>query len=171
MRQRVNNCSDLKTKEQCDPSFWMNVNGQTHLCDWNPSRNQCVYGPPCACPTAPFFLNWIGTESGSPTECSDLNRDQCHYFKHSDDRRCVLNILGECTDPPDTEPMCTSINLEDDFAVSDDNCPDGTKDNCQNICEKKNSDFTGRARTILEYKCGTFLGYGSGRYCMCSYPS
>jgi hypothetical protein len=177
IHQKVNNCSDLKSKKQCEPSskrYWMNVNGQTHLCEWNPSRRkgkgQCVYGDPCECASAPFTLNWFGFEAGSPTNCDKLNADQCHYFETSEGRSCVLDILGKCKHPPDTEPICSDINLEDEFATQDDGCPDGNKDDFQTICEKKNSNFTGSARTILEYGCGTF-GYGSGRYCMCSYPS
>ena len=175
IEQRVNNCSDLTTRGECEPTdtrYWMNVNGKTHLCEWNPSRNQCVYGPSCECPSAPFSLNWFGFEHGSPTECENLNAEQCLYFKNSTDQRCVLDILGNCKSPPSTDPSCSyTKNYENEFSVYDDNCPAGTTDPCQTICERKNSNFTGPARTILEYKCGSFLGHGSGRYCMCSYPS
>ena len=173
IRERVDNCSDLKTRGECQPNdtgYWMNVNGKTHLCEWNPSRNQCVYGPSCECPAAPFSLNLFGFESGSPTSCEDLNSEQCDYFETTDGRRCIQNIMGQCKDPPDTEPSCTDFNLEDEFAATDDSCPYGTKDDCQTICKNKNSNFTGPASTILEYGCGTF-GHGYGRYCMCSYPS
>ena len=84
IRERVDNCSDLETRGECQPNdtgYWMNVNGKTHLCEWNPSRNQCVYGPSCECPAAPFSLNLFGFESGSPTSCEDLNSEQCDYFE------------------------------------------------------------------------------------------
>lgn len=170
IEQRVKNCSDIKTRGECEPTdtrYWMNVNGKTHLCEWNPSRNQCVYGPSCECPAAPFELN----STFGPTSCEDLTGDQCHYFHNSDKQRCVLKSMPSviCQNPGDNEPPCAYTDEVDEFRASNDGCPfSGTHDDCQTICKKKNSNFTGPARTILEYDC-TFGGYG--RYCMCSYPS
>ena len=170
--QRVKYCSELITRETWRPGdggFWTTVNGYTHLCEWNPSMRKCVYGPSCECAAAPFTLNSFGFEHGSPTDCTKLNSNQCHYFRTNEGRRCVKTVLGHCTNPPDTEPMCSDVNLEDEFAAYSDNCPFGTNDDCATICKNKNSNFTGPATTILEYSCG--WGHGHGRYCMCSYPS
>ena len=177
INERIQSCDNLKTQSSCEPNtglYWTSdSDGNAKLCEWNDLINKCVATENCNCPVAPFVLDKIG--ENAPTKCEDLDGTQCHYFRTSDDRRCVLTLNGTCVTPTEKEPVCK--HFADDqynFSAWDDSCPIGTKKSCADICKTRGSGqgdprYTGPSTEILSYPCYGFWSYGNGKYCKCSF--
>jgi hypothetical protein len=173
---RVSSCSRLTTEDACrtieNPKRWAadSGDGGAHLCYWDAIENECKDdGEHCAVPCAPFVLDTIGLRGDGPTKCENLNPTNCHYFRNSDNRRCVVDG-DNCVSPTNSEPVCKGMG--DHFDPSDTaysaRCPTGTKESCATICKNAHSYYTGPATEILNYPCYGFWSYGNERYCQCS---
>lgn len=173
---KVSSCSSLTTQEACgtieNPKRWAADSGDdgAHLCYWNSINNTCMDdGEHCAVSCAPFVLDSVGFGSNAPTQCTHLTTAQCHYFRNSDGRRCVIEN-NNCVNPDNNEPVCKAMGDHydpPDTAYSA-RCPTGTKDSCSDICKNEHSYYKGPATEILKYPCYGFWSYGNEKYCQCS---
>tara|TARA_B100001094_G_C18111879_1_gene761665 strand:- start:904 stop:1455 length:552 start_codon:yes stop_codon:yes gene_type:complete len=169
---RINSCSNLTTEYDCgtmdNPKHWAKDadDDGAHLCYWDSSNKKCKDdGQHCAVPCAPFELDSLGVRGNGPTKCENLSKSQCHYFRNSDNRRCV--IRGEnCVSPDGNEPICKGMgdHFDPSQTAYSARCPFGTDDSCNDICKNDHSYYS-RGTEIMSYSCWPCCR--NEKYCQC----